>query len=121
MNCCESQTFPDEGHRTNATCGGLSCQGQSHSVTLRTMFLMLKPEFFDQVGERQYRFCAFPNCSVVYFSHDRFFTTSDLRIRVGLKEEDDRIPLCYCFGFNEEDARHEIAAKGHTTICHRIK
>jgi hypothetical protein len=84
------------------------------------MLLMLKPERFDQVGESQYRFCASPDCPVVYFSRERSFTTGDLRTRVGLKEKDGPIPLCYCFGFYEQDAREEIEAKGNTTIPQRI-
>ncbi len=85
------------------------------------MLLMLRPEFFDQVGGSQYRFCASSDCPVVYSSDDRSFTTSDLRIRVGLKEKDDPIPLCYCFGFSEKDVRQEIAVKGRTIIRDRIK
>lgn len=84
------------------------------------MLLMLKPERFDQVGESQYRFCASPDCPVVYFSRERSFTTGDLRTRVGLKEKDGPIPLCYCFGFYEQDVREEIEAKGNTTIPQRI-
>ena len=100
--------------------GCQSCDGPSRPVTLRTMLLMLKPEFFDQVGENQYRFCASPECQVVYFSRARSFSTGDLRVRVGLKEKDGPIPLCYCFGFSEEDAREEIQSKGHTAIPQRI-
>jgi len=84
------------------------------------MLLMLKPELFDQVGESQYRFCASPDCPVVYFSRERSFTTGDLCVRVGLKEKDGPIPLCYCFGFSEEAARAEIQAEGQTTIPQRI-
>ncbi|HEX9004002.1 MAG TPA: hypothetical protein VGB07_29090 [Blastocatellia bacterium] len=98
----------------------LSCEGASQPVTLRTMLLMLKSEFFDQVGESQYRFCASPDCPVVYFSRERRFTSDNLRIRVGLKEKDGLIPLCYCFGFNEQDLQAEIKAEGHTTIPQRI-
>ena len=101
MNCCaESQILPVELQGADSPRGCLSCQGPSHPVTLRTMLLMLKPEFFDQVGESQYRFCASPDCPVVYFSGERCLTTGDLRIRVGLKEKDGLIPLCYCFGFS---------------------
>ena len=121
MNCCESQTCPEDVHKTISICGGLSCRAQSHPVTLKTMLLMLKPDFFDQVGDAQYRFCASPDCPVVYFSDNRHFTIDDLRIRVGLKEKDDPIPLCYCFGFSEEDVREEIRAQGRTTISYRIK
>jgi hypothetical protein len=84
------------------------------------MLLMLKPALFDRVGESQYRFCATPACPVVYFSSERCFTTDELRIRVGLKEKDGPTTLCYCFGFDEQDLREEIEAKGETTIPQRI-
>lgn len=121
MNCCaESNTLPAELEKAGAQRDCLSCQGPGHPVTLRTMLLMLKPECFDQVGESEYRFCASPDCLVVYFSGERCFTIGDMRIRVGLKEKDDPIPLCYCFGFSEQDVREEIKAKGHTSIPQRI-
>jgi len=121
MNCCaESNLPPVELQKASSQRGCLSCQGPSHPVALRTMLLMLKPELFDQVGESQYRFCASPTCPVVYFSPERCFTTSDVRTRVGLKEKDGPVPLCYCFGFNEEDLREEIKAEGHTTVPQRI-
>jgi hypothetical protein len=84
------------------------------------MLLMLKPELFDQIGESQYRYCASPDCEVVYFSSEHCFTTGDLRIRVGLKEKEGPIPLCYCFGFQEQDLRDEIGAEGRTNIPQRI-
>src|SRR5436189_4075854 len=117
MNCCtESDTSPVELHKIGTQRGCLSCQGSSQPVTLRTMLLMLRPELFDQVGESQYRFCASPDCPVVYFSRECSFTTGDLRVRVGLKEKDAPVPLCYCFGFNERAVREEIEAEGNTTI-----
>jgi hypothetical protein len=41
-------------------------------------------------------------------------------VRVGLKEKLDPIPLCYCFGFDEADAREEISHTGQTSIPQRI-
>ena len=119
MNCCE-ESSKVEARLIGAHRGCQSCDGPSRPVTLRTMLLMLKPEFFDQVGENQYRFCASPDSPVIYFSRERFFSTEDLRVRVGLKEKDGPITLCYCFGFSEEAAREEIQAKGHTSIPQRI-
>jgi hypothetical protein len=122
MNCCEYQTCLEDRKKTVRMCDAPSCQAQSHPVTVRTMFLMLKPELFDQLsGDNQYRFCASPHCPVVYFSADRCFRIDDLRIRVGLKEKDDPIPLCYCFGFTEEHVRHEIETTGGSTIHQHIK
>lgn len=121
MNCCvESNAALGEESQIGPQRGCLSCDGQSRPVSLRTMLLMLKPGLFDQVGERQYRFCASPDCPAVYFSTERFFSTSDLRVRVGLKEKDGPIPLCYCFGFSEQAIKEEIAAEGKTTIPQRI-
>jgi len=121
MNCCVEPNLPPvelQGAGPRRTC--VSCQGPSHSVTLKTMLLMLKPELLGQVGEQQYRFCASPECPVVYFSQERRFTTDDVRVRVGIKETADPIPLCYCFGFYEQDVRAEIENQGHTTIPQRI-
>jgi hypothetical protein len=83
---------------------------------------MLKPEHFDRIGDGEYRFCLNPECQVVYFTEGvgAPFSTDALRLRVGLKLKDDPVPLCYCFGFEEKDARAEIALTGRTTIPQRI-
>lgn len=99
-----------------------ACKGSSRPVTRKTMLLMLKPERLDEIGEGKYRFCPDSDCRVVYFSEDSgiAFTTDDIRVRVGLKEKVDPVPLCYCFGFNEVDARAEITATGRCLIPQRI-
>lgn len=101
-------------------CG--SCRGASRPVTRKTVLLMLRPELLESVGEGGYRFCSAPECRVVYFTEGggQSFTTGDLRVRVGLKERGDPIPLCYCFGFDESNAREEIARTGRSTIPQRI-
>lgn len=99
----------------------VSCRGASRPVTRKTLLLMLKPETFDRVGGDAYRFCPEPECAVVYFNGGGgSFTTGDLRVRVGLKEKTGTIPLCYCFGFDEQDARKEIEETGRSTLPQRI-
>ncbi|MCA1613620.1 MAG: hypothetical protein LC800_05570 [Acidobacteria bacterium] len=102
--------------------GCASCSGASRPVTRKTMLLMLKPEHFGSVSESEYRFCPVPDCRVVYFTDGgaQSFTTGDLRVRVGLKERDGVIPLCYCFGFDEAEAREEIGRTGQSAIPQRI-
>jgi len=99
-----------------------ACCGASRPVTRKTVLLMLKPELFDSVGEGEYRFCSGPECRVVYFTGDesRNFMTDDLRVRVGLKEREGEITLCYCFGLNEAEARDEIRNTGRSIIPQRI-
>jgi hypothetical protein len=97
-----------------------SCNHASRAVTRKTMLLMLKPEYFDRLGAGEYRFCPSPECQVVYFTESEgdIFTRESLRVR--LKTREDPIPLCYCFGFDEADARAEIARTGRTSIPQRI-
>lgn len=98
------------------------CKGASRHVTRKTVLLMLKSELLNRVDQNDYRFCSDPNCSVVYFTEtgEPAFITNDLRVRVGLKEKVDPIPLCYCFDFEEADAREEITHTGTSTIPQRI-
>lgn len=100
----------------------VSCSGASRAVTRKTMLLMLKPEQFDRIDDSEYRFCSDQECRVVYFSQNggATFMTNDLRVRVGMKERTDPIPLCYCFGFDERDAREEISRTGSSAIPQRI-
>lgn len=83
---------------------------------------MLKPSLLDRVCEGAWRFCAGADCRVIYYAEnsDVSFTTNDLRVRVGLKESEDPIPLCYCFGFDEADIRDEICRTGGSTIPQKI-
>src|SRR5215213_11288668 len=100
----------------------ISCKGPSRTVTRKTVLLILKPQCFDLMGDDEYRFCAAPECRVVYFAEagGARFTPDDVRVRVGLKEKEDPVPLCYCFGFDEADARDEITATGQCSIPQRI-
>lgn len=66
-------------------------------------------------------FCGTPSCEVVYYGDDgRTLTKREIPFRVGLKEREDPIPLCYCFGFSEADVRREIVETGRCTIPARI-
>lgn len=133
MDCCLPQMQNDKpasnaegdgdselGDRFTRALRSGGCAGRS--VTRKTMLLMLKPEHLDRAGAGHYRFCEDTECRVVYFPEGEgaTFITDDLRVRVGLKEKQDPIPLCYCFGFDEADVREEIARMGQASIPQRI-
>ncbi len=98
------------------------CQGQGRPVSRKTVLLMLKPDFLEQAMHGNYRFCAVPDCPIVYFDEEgnQRFTIDDLRVRVGPKVTEDPIPLCYCFGFDESHIRNDLSRTGTTTIPQRI-
>ena len=132
MTCCAtdksvgSTAIPDKSScaadqlRDTDRCS--SCNGQGRPVSRKTVLLMLKPELLEPAMQGNYSFCSARDCSIVYFEDKggHQFTVDDLRVRVGLKVNDDPIPLCYCFGFDEGHMRDEISATGKTTIPERI-
>ncbi len=72
----------------------------------------------------QYYFCAAPDCDMVYFPSNPqapSFRRADLLVRVGVKEGEDPIPVCYCFGFTRKDIRDEVAETGRSTVADRVK
>ena len=65
-----------------------------------------------------YFFCDAPDCDTVYVSAsgDHLVTKDMLTVRVGIKEMDDPIPLCYCFGYDRKAVRDDIRVRGDTDI-----
>lgn len=68
-----------------------------------------------------FSFCRNPDCAAVYFSNEMVLTKRDVKVRVGIKEREDPIPLCYCFGYTRQDVRRDLQARGQTEIPARIK
>ena len=87
-------------------------------VDLITVKALLKPEALRRLEGTDYRFCRDPGCEVVYFDSAAAssFRRDDLVVRVGLKETEDPIPVCYCFDYTMADLRREIAARGDSAI-----
>lgn len=131
MNCCitddtvgstrseEAVSKGDELHETGR-CG--SCKSKGRAVSRKSVLLMLKPDLLERAVHGNYSFCSERDCSIVYFEDKgrEHFTVDDLRIRVGVKVKDDPIPLCYCFGFDENHIRDEIERTGSTTIPDKV-
>lgn len=100
------------------------CGQRGKKVARLTMEHLLLPQLVSRIGGTQYYFCEATTCPVVYFPLDAaaaIFHKPDLRVRVGLKEDDDPIPVCYCFGITRKDIWDEIDQTGAATIPRRIK
>ncbi len=121
MNCCGVPVGT-----VNASSVALpvckECDGKARKVERLTIEHILKDEHRSEIKETQYYFCGTPDCEVVYFSNEteQYFTKADVRVRVGLKEKEDPIPICYCFGHTLASAREEIARTGRSTVVERI-
>lgn len=101
-----------------------ACGQRGKKVARLTMEPLLRPSQVERIAETQYYFCEMSDCPVVYFPNDpgaAVFQKQDLSVRVGLKETDDPIPVCYCFDLNREEIWDEIEKTGRSTAVSRIK
>lgn len=89
-----------------------------------TVRALVKPERVEMVEEGTYLYCSSPACDVVYSSPTiaaRRFLRADVRVRVGEKETEPPIPVCYCFDWTTADIEHEIGEASTTSIRERIR
>ena len=101
-----------------------ACGGRAKKVERITMENLLRPALVPQIGSTLYYFCETVTCPVVYFPYDSgaaVFQKPDLRVRVGLKETEDPLPICYCLEITRKDIWDEIHEAETTTVAGRIK
>lgn len=99
-----------------------SCKQPGKPVTRETVGALINPELRDTVNGAAYAFCETPTCPVVYYTADGSqVLKTQLRVRVGLKETEDPIPVCYCFNVTERMIRDEVAQTGRSTASARIR
>src|SRR5881296_462714 len=116
-SCCGS---PCEIEKPADVCQRCGTHGQP--VARETLEALLTPDALARLQGGPHFFDRSADCEVVYFSNenDSYFTKRDLHVRVGIKESDPPIPICYCFGHTMESARSEIQATGRSTVAARI-
>jgi hypothetical protein len=94
-----------------------ACGTEGRPVLRQTVLHHVKHEHLSRVNGEAFRFCAEPNCDVVYYDDQQtHFTVAELRELVSAKTHGDNRPICYCFDFIEGDARKEIEYTGRTMI-----
>lgn len=112
--CCETSCNPPAA--VPSFCK--ECGHKGHTVQRITPECLLLPERKPQLLASQYYYCPNASCDVVYFSNDAgaYFYKSDLSVRVGQKETEDPIPVCYCFAHTRESVWVEIEKTGKSTV-----
>lgn len=123
-DCCSIKSPAEKSVAETAKAGTANCPacGQpGKAVETRTLKQMVQPQHLELASKPGFLFCRTTDCDVVYFHpNGDCLRKPDVRVRVGLKETADPVPICYCFGFTEAMAVEEIRAMGKCTIPQRI-
>ncbi len=87
-------------------------------VGRKTVESLVRAEILTTLRPQPYYFCDAPDCDTVYVSAlgDHLIGKDMLTTRVGIKETEDPIPLCYCFGYDRRAVRDDIRRAGDTDI-----
>jgi len=122
-DCCSGKSPAEKAVTATAKAATNHCPrcGQpGRPVALQTLKHQVKPEHLETVETGPFNFCRTATCDVVYFDRGTALTKADVRQRIGVKETQDPVPICYCFGFTEAMVAEEIRATGKCTIPQRI-
>lgn len=105
---------------TSAICQ--ECGQKGKSVQKLTPENLLVEYKVSELKKTEYFFCPTKTCDVVYFTNDgnQYFKKEDVKVRVGSKETEDPIPVCYCFDFTRERIFDEIRTTGKSTTTSYI-
>lgn len=97
-----------------------SCGNKGEAVSTLTVKSLVRDHARVE-APASYLFCRNAKCEVVYFDGKVVFNKPDLKVRVGIKETVDPIPLCYCFDYSRADIRREIDTAAQMRILDKIK
>ncbi len=120
-SCCSGGSCDKSDARANAETACPRCGAVGKVVRDETIRSILRPGHAEGLLAFERRFCRTPSCAVLYYGADGRVVEKDAAsVRVGLKETEDPIPLCYCFEFTRAHVRQEVAETGDSTIPDRI-
>ena len=116
-DCCTPEPQSTESEKSSVSeppCPTNGAKGREVPMTAVASLVRWEVEAARLV-DPNYFLCSDPSCETVYFgSEGAVIGKSDLRVRVGFKETEGPIPLCYCFDVTEEDIRREILETGES-------
>ena len=85
-------------------------------VEKKTILQHIKSPWEKELLEEKYYFCDDPNCDVVYFGlSGSVINKTELRTRVGKKEQSEDALVCYCFGVSKKIATQYRDIKTYVT------
>ncbi len=118
-DCCNTSP-PIGNQQKTGSCP--HCATAGRHAGRQTVEALVKSEVLERLNGKAHVFCATPTCPVVYYSPDGAgILKQDVRTRVGIKETDDPVPVCYCFGVTKRMVHEEVERTGRSTASAWIR
>lgn len=124
-DCCRIDARPEaKPAPKKADCP--RCGKPASRVDQQTVDSLVVESQRSTLSSEQHYYCTTADCGVVYFapgageSHG-VIEKEQLRVRVGLKETEDPIAVCYCFGHTRASIADEIRETGSTDVVERVR
>ena len=91
------------------------CRHHGRAVARATVGALVRLEVdAARLAAKNFRFCATPDCPVVYVSSTGAGIDRDeVRVSVHQKDEGSGVPICYCFGHT----RQRLAREGEAAVA----
>lgn len=121
MNQSEHSCCDDSVDKVSSVCKECGNIGKSiKEITIRSLVKESKLE--DIKNPDGFYFCETPTCQCVYFNNIQqvYLHKEDVKVRVGVKETEDPIPVCYCFNWTKDKIFDQIKQQGYSTAIQEI-
>ncbi len=99
------------------------CGNKGKPVSEITLKSLVKEPVLEAIESLDgFFYCETPTCGVVYFNNEQqvYLYKEDVNVRVGIKETESPIPVCYCFGWTQEKIFEQIKQPGKSTAVKEI-
>ncbi|MCX7872749.1 MAG: hypothetical protein N2487_05640 [Verrucomicrobiae bacterium] len=106
----------------NALCPG--CNKEGDEVPAKTIQSLVKPEIKQKLKTfDRFRFCATPDCVVVYYNPETVETILKDQVKTVVfqkSKEPDR-KVCYCFGYTVRQIQEDALRHGKSRLLEELK
>lgn len=118
--CCGEDNKTQPVRTEDSVCP--QCKDKGKAMKIITLKSLLLPESLAGLEpQSNYRMCRNQDCSVVYFNEEgSTFLTTDLKVPVFPKSQDEDSPICYCFGWTKSKLKTEIEHTGTSSAISSI-
>jgi hypothetical protein len=110
MDCCSSTT------------AGLLCPVSNTATVPVGMVTVRQHALLSALPDTAFGFCDAPMCPIVYVgAYGTLIDKAQVRTRIGVKETEAPIPVCYCFEFTAAQVADDVREHGQSTIRQYIQ